>query len=66
MGRFSKANREALNVVDRFVEALNERGYKAVIVKGLPDILNCIDNYFNHQSTDQAKELHKEYLNEKD
>ena len=58
-GRATKEQKE-------WIEALNERGYKAVIVKGLPDILNCIDSYFNHQSMDQAKELHNEYLNEKD
>ena len=58
-GRATKEQKE-------WIEALNERGYKAVIVKGLPDILNCIDSYFNHQSMDQAKQLHKEYLNEKD
>ena len=58
-GRATKEQKE-------WIEALNERGYKAVIVKGLPDILNCIDSYFLHQSMDQAKELHKEYLNEKD
>ena len=58
-GRATKEQKE-------WIEALNERGYKAVIVKGLPDILKCIDSYFNHQSMDQAKELHNEYLNEKD
>ena len=58
-GRATKEQKE-------WIEALNERGYKAVIVKGLPDILNCIDSYFFHQSMDQAKELYKEYLNEKD
>ena len=58
-GRATKEQKE-------WIEALNERGYKAVIVKGLPDILNCIDSYFNHQSMNQARELHKEYLNEKD
>ena len=58
-GRATKEQKE-------WIEALNERGYKAVIVKGLPDILNCIDSYFLNQSMYQAKELHKEYLNEKD
>ena len=58
-GRATKEQKE-------WIEALNERGYKAEVVKGLPEILNCIDNYFLHQSMDQAKELHKEYLNEKD
>ena len=58
-GRATKEQKE-------WIEALNERGYKAAVVKGLPDILDLIDNYFNHQSMDQAKELHKEYLNEKD
>tara|TARA_R110002012_G_scaffold82720_1_gene208866 strand:+ start:131 stop:490 length:360 start_codon:yes stop_codon:yes gene_type:complete len=38
-GRATKEQKE-------WIEALNERGYKAVIVKGLPDILNCIDAYF--------------------
>ena len=32
-----------------WIEALNERGYKAVIVKGLPDILNLIDSYMNEK-----------------
>ena len=55
-GRATKEQKE-------WIEALNDRGYKAVIVKGLPDILNCIDNYLNHQSTDQAKELYEDYRN---
>ena len=58
-GRATKEQKE-------WIEALNERGYKAAVVKGLPDILDLIDNYFNHQSMDQAKHLHREYLNEKD
>ena len=58
-GRATKEQKE-------WIEALNERGYKAEVVKGLPEILNCIDTYFNHQSMDQAKELYKEYKNEKD
>ena len=58
-GRATKEQKE-------WIEALNERGYKAEVVKGLPEILNCIDSYFNHQSMDQAKELYKDYKNEKD
>ena len=38
-GRATKEQKE-------WIEALNERGYKAEVVKGLPDILNCIDAYF--------------------
>ena len=41
-GRATKEQKE-------WIEALNERGYKAVIVKGLPDILNCIDSYLNEK-----------------
>ena len=37
-GRATKEQKE-------WIEALNERGYKAEIVKGLPEILNCIDAY---------------------
>ena len=58
-GRATKEQKE-------WIEALNERGYKAEVVKGLPDILDLIDNYLNHQSMDQAKELYEEYKNEKD
>ena len=58
-GRATKEQKE-------WIEALNERGYKAEVVKGLPDILDLIDNYLNHQSMDQAKELYKDYKNEKD
>ena len=41
-GRATKEQKE-------WIEALNERGYKAEIVKGLPDILNCIDSYLNEK-----------------
>ena len=58
-GRATKEQKE-------WIEALNERGYKAEVVKGLPDILDLIDNYLNHKSMDQAKELYKDYKNEKD
>ena len=37
-GRATKEQKE-------WIEALNERGYKAAIVKGLPDILELIDGY---------------------
>ena len=37
-GRATKEQKE-------WIEALNERGYKAEVVKGLPEILNCIDAY---------------------
>ena len=37
-GRATKEHKE-------WIEALNERGYKAEVVKGLPEILNCIDAY---------------------
>ena len=30
-----------------WIEALNDRGYKAEVVKGLPNILKLIDNYLN-------------------
>jgi len=32
-----------------WIEALNERGYKAEVVKGLPAILNLIDGYMNEK-----------------
>ena len=32
-----------------WIEALNERGYKAEVVKGLADILNLIDGYMNEK-----------------
>ena len=32
-----------------WIEALNERGYKAEVVKGLPDILDLIDSYLNEK-----------------
>ena len=37
-GRATKEQKE-------WIEALNERGYKAAVVKGLPEILDCIDSY---------------------
>ena len=37
-GRATKEQKE-------WIEALNERGYKAEVVKGLPDILELIDGY---------------------
>ena len=37
-GRATKEQKE-------WIESLNERGYKAAVVKGLPEILNCIDSY---------------------
>ena len=39
-GRATKEQKE-------WIEALNERGYKAEIVKGLPNILKLIDSYLN-------------------
>ena len=41
-GRATKEQKE-------WIEALNERGYKAEVVKGLPDILNLIDSYLNEK-----------------
>ena len=41
-GRATKEQKE-------WIEALNERGYKAEVVKGLPDILNLIDSYMNEK-----------------
>ena len=41
-GRATKEQKE-------WIEALNERGYKAEIVKGLPDILDLIDSYLNEK-----------------
>ena len=32
-----------------WIEALNERGFKAEVVKGLPAILNLIDGYMNEK-----------------
>ena len=32
-----------------WIEALNERGYKAEVVKGLPAILDLIDSYMNEK-----------------
>ena len=32
-----------------WIEALNERGYKAEVVKGLPAILDLIDSYLNEK-----------------
>ena len=39
-GRATKEQKE-------WIEALNERGYKAEVVKGLPSILDLIDSYLN-------------------
>jgi hypothetical protein len=41
-GRATKEQKE-------WIEALNERGYKAEVVKGLPDILKLIDSYLNEK-----------------
>ena len=41
-GRATKEQKE-------WVEALNERGYKAEVVKGLPAILDLIDSYLNEK-----------------
>jgi len=41
-GRATKEQKE-------WIEALNERGYKAEIVKGLPAILDLIDSYLNEK-----------------
>ena len=41
-GRATKEQKE-------WIEALNERGYKASICKGLPEILDLIDNYLNEK-----------------
>ena len=41
-GRATKEQKE-------WIEALNERGYKAEVVKGLPAILDLIDNYLNEK-----------------
>ncbi len=49
-GRATKEQKE-------WIEALNERGYKAEIVKGLPDILDLIDSYLNE--TDWIDETDK-------
>ena len=48
-GRATKEQKE-------WIEALNERGYKAVIVKGLPAILDLIDSYLNEKDQRQTKE----------
>ena len=40
----------ATQVQKEWIEALNERGYKAEICKGLPAILDLIDNYLNEKS----------------
>ena len=41
-GRATKEQKE-------WIEALNERGYKAEVVKGLPAILDLIDSYLNEK-----------------
>ena len=41
-GRATKEQKE-------WIEALNERGYKAEVVKGLPAILDLIDSYMNEK-----------------
>ena len=41
-GRATKEQKE-------WIEALNDRGYKAEVVKGLPAILNLIDSYMNEK-----------------
>ena len=41
-GRATKEQKE-------WIEALNERGYKAEVVKGLPAILDLIDRYLNEK-----------------
>ena len=55
-GRATKEQKE-------WIEALNDRGYKAEVVKGLPAILDLIDGYLNPQPTNQAKELYEDYRN---
>lgn len=49
-----------------WIAALQKRNYRAEICKGLPAILDLIDDYFDNQSTDQAKQLYDEYKDEKD
>ena len=49
-----------------WIAALQKRNYRAEICKGLPTILDLIDDYFDNQSTDQAKQLYDEYKDEKD
>ena len=41
-GRATKEQKE-------WIESLNERGYKAEVVKGLPAILDLIDSYLNEK-----------------
>ena len=41
-GRATKEQKE-------WIEALNDRGYKSVIAKGLPEILDLIDSYMNEK-----------------
>ena len=41
-GRATKEQKE-------WIEALNDRGYKPEVVKGLPAILNLIDSYMNEK-----------------
>jgi hypothetical protein len=41
-GRATKEQKE-------WIEALNERGYRAEVVKGLPAILDLIDSYLNEK-----------------
>ena len=49
----------------QWIDDLNIRGYKAAICKGLPSILELIDDYLSHETIDNAKELHQERIDEK-
>lgn len=45
----------ATQVQKEWIEALNERGYKAEICKGLPECLQIIDDYMNQPNTTTCK-----------